>query len=157
MRCHEAGGWLLVLPRKRSCMCKTWGTIWLEVRHTAHWVVCLRRSVRDVAMVAFATVRQLCDPYDNRWATRKSFVGTAVYKMVEFCARCCSLRVVAYRQYTWFIHGFLGKWVRKVIPACALAAICKEYPEADADAYHGFEEAGDDDGGWPGWSSFHKS
>lgn len=63
-----------------------------------------------------------------------------------------SMRLVAYRQWTWWIHGKLGKRNRKVIPACVVAAVRKAYPEADPARYRGFEEAGEDEEEvtWPG-------
>lgn len=39
-----------------------------------------------------------------------------------------SLRYAAYRQYTLFIHGRLGKHVRCRIPSCVVASIRRAYP-----------------------------
>ena len=53
---------------------------------------------------------------------------------------------MAYRQYTWFTHGYFGRKQRRVIPSCVVARIKQLYPEANADAHRGFEEAaGHDD------------
>ena len=46
-------------------------------------------------------------------------------------------RYAGYRQFTWWIHKRLGRYVRKVIPACAVKAICAVYPNADGN-YIGF-------------------
>ena len=62
------------------------------------------------------------------------------------------MRLVAYRQYTWWIHGHLGRRIRIAIPSCAVSAIRDVYPEADPGTYRGFEEV-DKDGegaGYPG-------
>ena len=71
---------------------------------------------------------------------------------VHFSFSNRSLRLVAYRQFSWFAHGFLGKGRRRVIPSCVVHEIQRQYPEADEGAYHGFEEAGNDNEEvrWPG-------
>ena len=51
-----------------------------------------------------------------------------------------TLRLVAYCQFTWWIHKQLGCSVRRVIPACAASQIGHEYPEESAE-YTGFQEA----------------
>ena len=48
------------------------------------------------------------------------------------------LRLTAYRQFTYSVHRDLGKGVRRVIPACAVIAICKKFPE-DSGEYTGFK------------------
>ena len=63
------------------------------------------------------------------------------------------MRLVAYRQYTWFTHGLLGKRQRRVIPACVVNCIRQQYPEANEETYTGFEEAGNDDGDNERWTA----
>ena len=61
---------------------------------------------------------------------------------------------MAYRQYTWFTHGYFERKQRRVIPSCVVSKIKQLYPEANADAHWGFEEAvghdDDDNASWPG-------
>ena len=40
-------------------------------------------------------------------------------------------RYHAYRSYTSYIHGLLGRWQRKVVPACLVKRIRELYPSAD--------------------------
>ena len=49
-------------------------------------------------------------------------------------------RVAAYRQFTWWAHGTLGKRRRRVIPSCVVKAIRAQFPEEDG-LYVGFQEA----------------
>lgn len=49
-------------------------------------------------------------------------------------------RYAAYRQFTWWVHNRLGRYVRKVIPACAVKEIREAYPDADGN-YTGFRTA----------------
>lgn len=64
---------------------------------------------------------------------------------------CRSLRLAAYRQYTWWIHGYLGRGDRRVIPSCVVSAVRREFPEPQ-DNYTGFQEANEDgeEPFWPG-------
>ena len=48
-------------------------------------------------------------------------------------------RYAAYRQYIWWVYGRLGRKRRKVIPACVVLAIRKQFPEADGN-YTGFKD-----------------
>ena len=45
----------------------------------------------------------------------------------------------AYRQYIWWVYGRLGRKRRKIIPACVVLAIRKQFPEAD-DNHTGFKD-----------------
>ena len=49
-------------------------------------------------------------------------------------------RLAAYRQFTWWAHGALGKKNRRVIPACVVKAIRHEFPD-ETGQYAGFKEA----------------
>ncbi|KAG9464749.1 hypothetical protein GDO78_019442 [Eleutherodactylus coqui] len=48
------------------------------------------------------------------------------------------MRVGAYRSYTAWIHGFLGKHNRIPIPACAIKSIRTAYPDPQGN-YTGFQ------------------
>ena len=50
------------------------------------------------------------------------------------------LRYVAYRCYTSWIHGHLGRWNRLEIPQCVTAAIRRQFPD-EAEQYVGCQEA----------------
>ena len=54
-----------------------------------------------------------------------------------------SFRYSAYRQFTWWVRGHLGKTIPRVIPSCAVKKIREMFP-ADDGIYTGFI-AGDDD------------
>ena len=43
----------------------------------------------------------------------------------------CAYRYADYKQYTWWVHNNLGKWVPKVISSCAVWAIRNNYPSKD--------------------------
>uniref|UniRef100_A0A672GRD5 P2X purinoreceptor 7 intracellular domain-containing protein n=1 Tax=Salarias fasciatus TaxID=181472 RepID=A0A672GRD5_SALFA len=49
-----------------------------------------------------------------------------------------SYRYAAYRQFTWWMHGWLGKRVRRVIPSCSVNHIRQIYPEENR-LYTGFQ------------------
>ena len=48
-------------------------------------------------------------------------------------------RLLAYKNFTEWVYGRLGKGVRKVIPSCAVNLIRKTFPEGDGQ-YSGFQE-----------------
>ena len=50
---------------------------------------------------------------------------------------CSNYRYAAYRQFTWWVHNRLGRYVRKVIPARVVKALQAVYPNADGN-YAGF-------------------
>ncbi|XP_065195099.1 P2X purinoceptor 7-like [Sycon ciliatum] len=60
-----------------------------------------------------------------------------------------SLRYAAYRQYTLYVHGKLGKHVRCRIPACVVNTIRQRYPNPAGVPYQGFNEASEDIAQWP--------
>ena len=50
-----------------------------------------------------------------------------------------SYRKAAYTQYTMWIHGYLGRGNRQVIPSCIVWAVRRRYPEPHG-IYLGFHE-----------------
>ena len=52
-----------------------------------------------------------------------------------------------YRQFTWWVHSKLGHKVRRIVPACVVAAIRSAFPEASG-IYVGYRDAdtGEDSG-----------
>ncbi len=46
--------------------------------------------------------------------------------------------MLAYRNFTGWVHGKLGIGVRKVIPACTVLKIRDKFPEEDGRLYVGF-------------------
>ncbi|KAK0142691.1 hypothetical protein N1851_019381 [Merluccius polli] len=60
-------------------------------------------------------------------------------------SRAEQFRYTAYRQVVRWAHGFLGREIRKAIPACIVAAIRRQYPE-EGGTYRGFQwpHMGDD-------------
>ena len=51
-----------------------------------------------------------------------------------------SYRLAAYRQFTYWIYGKLGKKNRIPIPSCVVKAVRHQYPEEDG-IYEGYHEA----------------
>ena len=49
-----------------------------------------------------------------------------------------SMRLAAYRQFTWWTYNRLGEGNRRVIPSCVVSAIRHEYPEQSGN-YTGFK------------------
>lgn len=49
-------------------------------------------------------------------------------------------RYAAYCQFTWWVHNRLGRYLRKVIPACVVKTIRRTYPREDGN-YTGFRTA----------------
>ncbi|XP_078366725.1 P2X purinoceptor 7-like [Oculina patagonica] len=82
-------------------------------------MVCLNRAVLGTAIIGFHYCNRspVPSPMQNR-----------------------NYRYAAYRQYVWWVYGKLGRKRRKVIPACVVLAIRKQFPEADG-TYTGFKEA----------------
>lgn len=87
--------------------------------HEKFRIVCLDTDVLRTALVAIhnARLNPIPEPITNR-----------------------TWRLAAYRQFTWWVHGVLGKRRRRVIPACVVQAIRKEFPE-ESGQYAGFREA----------------
>ena len=42
-------------------------------------------------------------------------------------------RLTSYRQFTYWIHRKLGKGVRRVIPACVVSSIRRQFPEENGE------------------------
>ena len=87
--------------------------------HPSFNLVCLDREVLRTALVAMSDVRfdRYAEPIQPR-----------------------TFRLAAYRQFTWWIHSRLGRSVRRIIPACAVAEIRRSFPE-ETGQYTGFQEA----------------
>lgn len=62
----------------------------------------------------------------------------------EFCFRRQNandnrlLRYISYREFVRWVHGKLGRHIRKVIPACVVKAIRTAFPKLDQETYEGF-------------------
>ncbi|PIK38595.1 hypothetical protein BSL78_24567 [Apostichopus japonicus] len=82
--------------------------------------VCLDKTVLRTAIVMVRYARGLTNAQDHY--DKKTY------------------RYAAYRSFTAWIHGALGKRQRRVIPACAVSAIRSAYPAEDG-IYQGFLEA----------------
>ena len=48
--------------------------------------------------------------------------------------------MAAYRQFIHWTYSRLGRGIRRVIPSCVVAAVRREFPEADG-VYTGFKLA----------------
>lgn len=55
------------------------------------------------------------------------------------------LRYVAYREFIRWTFGYLGKHIRKVIPACVVNTIRNAFPKNNQETYEGFHYADDFD------------
>ncbi|KAL9978802.1 hypothetical protein ACROYT_G016366 [Oculina patagonica] len=86
------------------------------IQHPSFETVCLRREVLETAIVGLSQARGIRAPRE---------------------LNNINYRYTAYRQFTWWVHNRLGRYVRKVIPACVVKAIRTEYPNADGN-YTGF-------------------
>jgi len=87
-------------------------------QHPAFEPVCLLRDVLRTALVARNDIRRdnLREPLSNE-----------------------TLRLSAYRQFTYWVHQRLGRHVRRVVPSCVVEEIRKAYPDPQGQ-YRGFLE-----------------
>eukprot|EP00117_Sycon_ciliatum_P000100 scpid100101/ scgid6300/ len=99
--CCQDAAVILELARSSdvSCICL----------HSDFTAVVLHRMVLIVALRGYFERRQQAMPTTEQPDNR-------------------SLRYAAYRQYTLFVHGKLGRHVRCRIPSCAVSAIRRTYP-----------------------------
>ena len=71
--------------------------------------------------------------------------GTYAVRVIENVIHECVIvdreyRLAAYRQFIHWTYGRLGRGIRRVIPSCVVAAVRREFPEADG-VYTGFKLA----------------
>ncbi|PFX27532.1 P2X purinoceptor 7-like [Stylophora pistillata] len=98
--------------------------------HGSFLSVCLNRDVLWTALVSL---------HDRESAVLPD--------RLQVCNR--SLRYAAYRQFTWWVHGYLGKNIRRVIPSCTVKKIRAEFPAQDG-AYAGYITGEEDDSAFDG-------
>ncbi|XP_054759764.2 P2X purinoceptor 7-like [Lytechinus pictus] len=55
-----------------------------------------------------------------------------------------SYRYASYRLFTYLVHGYLGRGVRKVIPSCVVSRIRQEFPQPSG-VYIGFRRGEDNE------------
>ena len=71
--------------------------------------------------------------------------GTYAVRVIENVIHECVIvdreyRLAAYRQFIHWTYSRLGRGIRRVIPSCVVAAVRREFPEADG-VYTGFKLA----------------
>ena len=125
--------------------------------HLKFRIACLEKDVLQTAVVAIhhARLNPIPDPTGNQVSSLLTLgivnwnvfvvwwfqpaVVVIIYIMQCFvCFRTSCL--AAYRQFTWWVHGVLDKKRRRVILACVVKTIRKEFPE-ESDTNTGFREA----------------
>ncbi|KAK3712869.1 hypothetical protein QZH41_016904, partial [Actinostola sp. cb2023] len=89
------------------------------IDHHKFAVVCLDHDVLKTALVAMHNSR--CTPQQDSIENR-------------------TWRLTAYRQFTTWVHGYLGKRTRRPIPSCVVKAVRSTFPEQSG-VYVGFKEA----------------
>ena len=56
-----------------------------------------------------------------------------------------SFRWATYKQFTWLVHGKLGRWNRVRIPTCVVNRIRETFPRHDTDPeyenYHSLDDS----------------
>ena len=79
--------------------------------------------------------------------TFKTIVPWPIIVCLEFISDLLLLRSFRHsadRQFTWWVHGHLGKTIRRVIPSCAVKKIRGVFPSEDG-SYTGYIPGDDDD------------
>ncbi|KAK3729668.1 hypothetical protein QZH41_011474 [Actinostola sp. cb2023] len=125
-------GWCNVMPTEKESVCCQELRILSNLTedlpcitsHESFLPVCLNRDVLWTALVSLHDRENAGLPNRDEAPNR-------------------SLRYAAYRQFTWWVHGYLGKKIHRVIPSCAVTKIRERYPEPSG-VYIGYK-AGDDD------------
>ena len=106
--------------------------------HAKFRIVCLDTDVLNTALVAIHNARcnPLPEPIENRLVVLKilpqELFVHCIFRIFLISSR--TWRLAAYRQFTWWVHGVLGRKNRRVIPACVVKAIRHEFPEESGDS-----------------------
>uniref|UniRef100_A0A8C6UFW5 P2X purinoreceptor 7 intracellular domain-containing protein n=1 Tax=Neogobius melanostomus TaxID=47308 RepID=A0A8C6UFW5_9GOBI len=97
-------------------------------------------TVHDLPCIAaHPSFNAVCINPDVLWAARVSLhdrFSAGLPNRGQITNR--SNRYAGYRQFTWWMHGWLGRRVRRVIPSCAVNKIRQVYPEPSG-LYTGFQ------------------
>lgn len=91
-----------------------------------------------VCLSTYAEVRHNLHPISVRtsWLSQQQYLGR--YDALSFDNMDNNnYRYHAYRNYVKYIHGLLGRFQRKVVPACIVKVIRDTWPSADG-TYRGF-------------------
>ncbi|XP_067045503.1 P2X purinoceptor 7-like [Acropora muricata] len=124
-------------------------TMWCECQRCANWenqqereCVCCHEIDEAVAKMSDIYAEGLSEddqnaalqcitehPSFNTVCLRREVLETAIVGL--------SQRYAAYRQFTWWVHDRLGKYVRRVIPACVVKEIRAAFPDSQGN-YTGF-------------------
>ncbi|XP_044180558.1 uncharacterized protein LOC122961799 [Acropora millepora] len=70
------------------------------------------------------------------WENQQERECVCCHEIDEAVAKI-NYRYAAYRQFTWWVHDRLGKYVRRVIPACVVKEIRAAFPDSQGN-YTGF-------------------
>ena len=163
--CHC--GYCAVMPSNKECLCcKEIGSIQHRVgtgcvtENPSFSGVCINQDVLEVSLLLMSDIRAdtLTRPIASRYASFLLFIFYFSFEWsysIELIKDCTlrydihslvkifdfrTLRLAAYRQFTLWAHGKLGRRVRRIIPSCVVHRIRSTYPEHSG-IYHGFEYA----------------